>query len=182
MRTKIIKEYSNRQRINLTNEDNFITGEQVYIFTEEEHHQQEEYISQLQLKLTTVQNECEVYKNRAETFEEVIKESKTQTVQLEEIIKETLSPIEEHYKKEIKKKEDIISELNAKIEKIQVAFHQFNTRINQLSTLDIWLRKKHHQVINEFTNSVWIISKEDNIIDTEDVPAIPEADNVSQES
>ena len=100
--------------------------------------------------------------------------------ELENLLEVSLKHINETHKEQLEDKDNQINQLTDKLNAMQSAFHQFNIGINQLSALDILFRKKHHQVINDFNESIWIISKEDNIINADNVPAIQEADKQEQ--
>ena len=100
--------------------------------------------------------------------------------ELENLLEVSLKHINETHKEQLEDKDNQINQLTDKLNAMQSAFNQFNIGINQLSALDILFRKKHHQVINDFNDSIWIISKEDNIINADNVPAIQEADKQEQ--
>ena len=140
--------------------DNFNVGDVVYVLTEAEYHS-----LLMQSSTTDDQTTSEDIENK-----------------FEKLLKISLEPINKNHDKqlqdkanEIKQLKDEIKELKDKINIMQSAFNQFNTKINSLSAIDILFRKKHNEIISDFSNSVWI--KNDNQTINADVQQVTSKDD-----
>ena len=158
MITKQIKEYSNRLRINIIKTDGFKAGDSVILLTEQEY-------QEIQDKINTLTDELNKTCNKLETME-------TQSDNFEDMMEKVTIPIQETHREQIKDKDNQIKQLTNELNTLKKVCSQFKDKINQLSVMDMVFRKKHHQIVNDFTDSLWIINKDDAIIDTADVPAI----------
>ena len=178
---KVVKMYSNRMRIDLNKKDGLNANEDVIIMPVEEYEKLKQELFNREDKIIALTKENEIIQQRNDSIMESIQTSKQDNKkEFEEMLEITLKPINETHKEQLEDKDNQINQLTDKLNAMQSAFHQFNIGINQLSALDILFRKKHHQVINDFNESIWIIGKEDNIINADNVPAIQEADKQEQ--
>ena len=98
----------------------------------------------------------------------------------ENLLEISLTPIQETHKEHIKDKDNQIKQMNAKLNAMEHKCNQLKDKINQLSLWDMVLRKKHYDIINDFTNSIWIINNEDDNMLDADVPAIAGDDKQEQ--
>ena len=125
--------------------DNFNVGDVVYVLTEAEYH------SLLMQSSTT---------DDSTTSEDI--ENK-----FEKLLKISLEPIDKTHKEQLLYKDNQLNEKDNQLNAMQQAFIQFNTRINQLNAIDILFRKKHHKIINDFSNSIWIKAEDKEIVNAD---------------
>lgn len=101
--------------------------------------------------------------------------------ELEKLLKVSLEPIQETHKKQLEDKDNQLNAMNDKLNAMQHRCNQLKDKINQLSLWEMVWHKKHYDIINDFTNSIWIILKnDDNTINEADVPAITTDDQQEQ--
>ena len=165
---KVVKMYSNRQRVDLNKKDGFNAGEEIILMSKSEYDNLKHRLFDLDNKLVTAESENKILKDRNDTITGAIQESKKQLdIELEKLLEVSLKPINETHKKQLADKDHQIKELTDKLNTIQGAFSQFITKINSLNAIDFLFRKKHNQVINDFSNSVWITTGKDKIVNAD---------------
>ena len=160
MITKTIKEYgkSQRQRIDVNKSDGLSTGEDVVLIPVTEY----DKIKQNIMNLTRQLRSCE---DKLSAKEDEIKIYKDQEQNLEELIKNAITPIDEHYQKELKNKDDKIKQLELQLKTLQRIASQYNIQMGGLSAIDMLFRKKHKELIEDFNNNIWIINPDNQIED-----------------
>lgn len=125
--------------------DNFNVGDVVYVLTEAEYHS-------LLMQSSTTDD-----KTTSEDIEN----------KFEKLLKISLEPIDKTHKEQLLYKDNQLNEKDNQLNAMQQAFIQFNTRINQLNAIDILIRKKHHKIINDFSNSIWIKAEDKEIVNAD---------------
>ena len=85
----------------------------------------------------------------------------------EKLLKISLEPIDKTHKEQLLYKDNQLNEKDNQLNAMQQAFIQFNTRINQLNAIDILFRKKHHKIINDFSNSIWIKAEDKEMVNAD---------------
>ena len=101
--------------------------------------------------------------------------------ELEKLLEVSLKHINETHKKQLEDKDNQLNAMNDKLNAMEHRCNQLKDKINQLSLWDMIYHKKHYDIINDFTNSIWIINKDDNKLNDADVPAITTDDKQEQE-
>lgn len=171
MITKTIKEYgkSQRQRIDVNKSDGLSTGEDVVLIPVTEY----DKIKQNIMNLTRQLRSCE---DKLSAKEDEIKIYKDQEQNLEELIKNAITPIDNHYqkqlsdirkdhKKELENKDNEIKQLELQLKTLQRIASQYNIQMGGLSAIDMLFRKKHKELIEDFNNNIWIINQDNQIED-----------------
>ena len=159
---KQVKEYSKRQRIDLNKSDGLAANTDVVIITLEDYNKIKQNVMDLSDKVTAKDKEIEILEKQEQN--------------LKEIIDNVTAPIYEKHDKEIEKKDNQINQLQMELDTLKQVCNKFNIDISQLSAIDILFRKKHHTLINDFSNSIWITSKDKEIVET-DVDQLPAKDS-----
>ena len=144
--------------------DKFNINDVVYVLTESE------YQSLMQLQY----NDSVTAEPEPEPKREIDKE-------LEKLLKVSLEPINETHKKQLEYKDNQLNAMNDKLNAMEHRCNQLKDKINQLSLWDMIRHKKHYDIINDFTNSIWIINKDNNKIKSADVPALTSDDQQEQD-
>lgn len=162
MITKEVKEYSNRQRINLNKNDGFTPGDTVVIMTAKEYDKFKEDI----LDLT---NQLRKTENKLNNIQE-------QQDNLEEMIDKVTNPIHQTYQKQLNDKDNEIKQIVNDLNSLKKICTQFNIDVMGLSAIDILFRSKHKKLVNEFNNSIWIIDQ-DKQVENIDLKKLPGNDD-----
>ncbi len=171
---KTVKEYSKRQRINLSKSDGFKDDETIVILSTQEYEKLQSEILNRESEILKVTKETELYKKR---FEDILKSYNKQQKELdtkvEKLLEVSLKPINETHKKQLEDKNKQINELTNQINTMIGAFNQFNIRINTLTTLDILFRKKHIEIISDFNESITLVNNSNPIVNA-DIKQVPD--------
>ena len=165
MITKKIKEYSNRQRIDINKSDGFTRGEDVVIIPVQKFDEIKQNILDLQSNLSAKDNEIQLLKNQEQN--------------LKEIIEDVTAPIYERHKKEMENKDNQIKQLENQIKALQRIASQYNIQMSGLSAIDVVFRKKHKDLIDDFNNNIWIVNQ-DNQVEDVDLKKLPGNDDQEQ--
>ena len=155
---KKIKEYSNRQRIDLNKKDGFDAGADVVIMTAKEY----EDIKTKLFEYNAMDKELEILKNQEQN--------------LKEILADAIAPIDDHYKKELSKKDKEIKQLQVQLKAMQDKTNQYNLDMQGLNAFDLLIFRKHKKLIKSYNEDIAIIGVDPKIIDA-DAKAIPGADD-----
>lgn len=139
---KEVKQYSNRQRIDLNKKDNLEAGSEVVILTRKEFDEIEKDYLDLQDKYVRLENQ--------------VRMKQEQEQNLKEIIENVTAPIYENHKKELEIKDIEIKQLQGKLNIIRKSCSQFNVELMDLNALDILFRSKHKKLIKEFNNTIFV--------------------------
>ena len=170
MITKTIKEYgkSQRQRIDVNKSDGLSTGEDVVLIPVTEY----DKIKQNIMNLTRQLRSCE---DKLSAKEYEIKIYKDQEQNLEELIKNAITPIDEHYQREIKNKDNKINELETKLKTLETKINQYNLDMQGLNAIDLLIFRKHKKLIQKYNDEITVFADDPKIIDA-DTKAIPGED------
>lgn len=155
---KEVKEYTNRQRININKDDNLEPGAKVVILTAKEYDDMKKDFIELQDSFIKIENETQLLKKQEQN--------------LKELIENVTAPIYENHKKELENKDLEIKQLTDELNAMKQICSQFNIEISGLNTIDILFRSKHKKLIQEFNKNIWITAKPGAIVDA-DAKAIP---------
>lgn len=139
---KEVKEYSNRQRIDLNKKDNFKPGAKVVILTTNEYDNIKKEFLDLQEQYKILQHQIQMQQDQEQN--------------LKEIIENVTAPIYENHKKELENKDLEIKQLTNELNAIRKSCSQYNIELMDLNAIDILIRNKHKQLIKEFNNTIFI--------------------------
>lgn len=168
MMTKIVKEYSNRQRIDLNKGDGFSAGDEIILLTKSEYDNIQQVMQNMDTQIKILENENTMMNN----YEMKLKKSletkqKELDTQLEKMLEISLKPITKTHKEELDRKDNKLNQLSDELKTLREISSQFSTKISQLSTLDILFRKKHINLIDDFEKSIWINAEDKKIVDAD---------------
>lgn len=166
---KKIKEYSNRQRIDLNKKDGFDAGADVVIMTAKEYDGIKQNILNLTSQLRTTENKLSAKDDEIAIY-------KNQEQNLKEIIADAITPIDKHYQKELSNKDNEIKQLQVQLKAMQDKTNQYNLDMQGLNAFDLLIFRKHKKLIKSYNEDIAIIGVDPKIIDA-DAKAIPGADD-----
>lgn len=179
MITKQVKEYSKRQRIDLSKNDGLTPGQDVVIIPLQKYDKVKQDVLDLQNELMTARNETDMLLQINSNLENQIKDLKSQEVNLKEIIKDVTAPIYEKHKEELEDKDKQIKQLEIQLNTLKAKTNQYNLDMQGLNAIDIAIFRKHKKLIQDFNDEITIIGVEQKIINT-DSKAIPGTHNQEQ--
>ena len=156
MLNKTIKEYKGRQRIDINKKDNMVADSEVVILTADEYDTLKSKLLTMQDTITGMEKELEIYQNQEQS--------------LKEIIEDVNAPIHELYKKELKSKDDYISQLEDKYKTLYDKAGQYNLELMGLNGFEILFFRKHKKLIKTFDADMKLIGKDEDIVTTDIVP------------
>lgn len=156
MLNKTIKEYKGRQRIDINKKDNMVADSEVVILTADEYDTLKTKLLTMQDTITGMKKELEIYQNQEQS--------------LKEIIEDVNAPIHELYKKELKSKDDYISQLEDKYKTLYDKAGQYNLELMGLNGFEILFFRKHKKLIKTFDADMKLIGKDEDIVTTDIVP------------
>lgn len=162
---KEVKQYSNRQRIDINKNDGLTPGSEVVILTTNEYENIKQNLMDLNNKLTSKDSELQVMKNQEQN--------------LKEIISDAITPIDEHYQKELSNKDKQINQLQMQLKALQVKTNQYNLDMQGLNVFDIAIFRKHKKLIQNFNDDIALVEVDRKIVDA-DAKAIPGNDKQEQ--
>ena len=154
---KQVKEYSQRQRINLNKDDGLTPGDNVVVLTANEYDNIKKDILQLQDQSIKLENENQLLKNQEQN--------------LKEIIQDVTTPIYENHKKEMENKDLQINQLTNELNALQFKINQYNLELMSLNLFDK-VRKKDKKLIQDFNKTLSIANPGAVEVDA-DAKAIP---------
>lgn len=155
---KEVKEYSQRQRINLNKDDGLKPGDKVVILTNGEYENIKKDILELQDQAIQYEKENQILQSQEQN--------------LKEIIQDITAPIYENHKKELENKDLQINQLTNELNALKVKINQYNLDMQGLNLIDIAILRKHKKLIKDFNSTISFADKGANIVDV-DAPAIP---------
>jgi len=162
---KEVKQYAKRQRIDINKNDGLTPGNDVVILTTEEYADIKQNLMDLNNKVTAKDSELEVMKNQEQN--------------LKELIADAIAPIDNHYQKELLKKDNQIKQLQMELKTIKAKTNQYNLEMQGLNIIDIGLLRKHKKLITDFNNEISKIVIDPKIVDA-DLSAIPGGSDADQ--
>ena len=174
---KQVKEYGSktkRQRIDLAKADGFTPGEDVVLIPKEQYDSIKQDILDLQQQITDKDSELkiayeqiniasEVSNNLKKQFEDL----RNQKINLQQVVKDALTPIDEHYQKELKKKDKQIEQLEIKYNSLLGKAHKNNLELMGLNIFEIGLFHKHKKLIMEFDQELTIVATDPEVVTTD---------------
>ena len=163
---KEVKEYgekSKRKRIDINKADDLEAGAKIVIMTVPEHDGIKENIINLTNQLRTAETKLSAKKDEIKIYQ-------NQEQNLKQIIEDVTSPIEEHYKKELNKKQDKIDELEAKLNELQTKTNDFKLDMMGLNAIEILLLRKHKKRIRTFDEDLKLASSDPPVINANALP------------
>ena len=141
---KQVKEYSNRQRIDINKSDGINAGAEVVILSKMEYENlinENEKLTADSLKLQAME---------------------TQEQNLKNIIENITTPIYENHKKELTAKDDKIKQLEHQLKSLQAKTNQYNLELMGLNFID-FVRGKHKRAILEFDKTISLFVNADKL-------------------
>ena len=141
---KQVKEYSNRQRIDINKSDGIDAGAEVVILSKMEYENlinENEKLTADSLKLQAME---------------------TQEQNLKNIIENITTPIYENHKKELTAKDDKIKQLEHQLKSLQAKTNQYNLELMGLNFID-FVRGKHKRAILEFDKTISLFVNADKL-------------------
>ena len=183
---KQVKEYGSktkRQRIDLAKADGFTPGEDVVLIPKQKYDSIKQDILDLQQQITDKDSELkiayeqiniasEVSNNLKKQFEDL----RNQKINLQQVVKDALTPIDEHYQKELKKKDKQIEQLEIKYNSLLGKAHKNNLELMGLNIFEIGLFHKHKKLIMEFDQELTIVATDPEVVTT-DAKKLPGNEN-----
>lgn len=172
---KQVKEYgtkTKRQRIDLAKADGFTPGEDVVIISKEKYDSIKQDILELSKLVNKKDKDIEIYKNRIEILSN---QEEKHELNLKEIIQNSVTPIKEHYQKELENKDNQIKQLEIKYNSLQGKAHKNNLELMGLNLFEILIQKKFKNLIMEFDQELTIIATDPEIV-TATAKKIPSSD------
>lgn len=164
MLEKVIKEYSNRQRIDINKSDGLEPNAKVVLLSAKEH----EDIKTKLYEYNALSKEVELLKQQIQIFE-------NQEQNLKEIVENVTAPIHEDYKRQLQYKDNQIKRLTDELNTLKKICNKFNIDVMSLNLKDRIFKGKLKELSENFNNSIWITTK-DNEVDA-DASVIPGNDN-----
>lgn len=150
---KQVKEYSNRQRIDINKSDGLSPGSEVVILSKSDYDSLNKNNRELTHKVTALSSEVEIYKDQERN--------------LTEIVENVTAPIYENHKKELIKKDNQIKQLELQLKVMESKINQYNLELMGLNKLDIAIFGKHKKLIKNFSEDISIIGSDLEFISTE---------------
>ena len=150
---KEVKEYTNRQRININKDDNLKSDTKVIILTDDEYNTIKKDFKDLQDINIKLENENQILKNQEQN--------------LKEIIENVTAPIYENHKKDLEIKDNEIKQLNSQLNLLKKICNQFNLELMGLNTMDLLFRSKHKKLIKDFNNRISIDNQDNKIVNAD---------------
>ena len=174
---KQVKEYGSktkRQRIDLAKSDGFTPGEDVVLIPKEQYDSIKQDILELQQQITDKDSELkiayeqiniasEVSNNLKKQFEDL----RNQKINLQQVVKDALTPIDEHYQKELKKKDKQIEQLEIKYNSLLGKAHKNNLELMGLNIFEMGLFHKHKKLIMDFDQELTIVATDPEVVTTD---------------
>ncbi len=174
---KQVKEYGSktkRQRIDLAKSDGFTPGEDVVLIPKEQYDSIKQDILDLQQQITDKDSELkiayeqiniasEVSNNLKKQFEDL----RNQKINLQQVVKDALTPIDEHYQKELKKKDKQIEQLEIKYNSLLGKAHKNNLELMGLNIFEMGLFHKHKKLIMDFDQELTIVATDPEVVTTD---------------
>ena len=182
MITKTVKEYgtkSKRMRIDINKSDNLTDGMEVALIPMEEYNQIKQDILDLQNELMTARNEAEMMEEVNAKLEDQITELRNRKINLDKMIKNAVTPIDNHYQKEITKKDEQIKRLDLQYKALYRRTNKYNLELMGLNGLDILLGR-YKKLIKNFDEEIAVLEEDDPKIIDADAKAIPGSDDQEQ--
>ena len=183
---KQVKEYGSktkRQRIDLAKADGFTPGEDVVIIPKEQYDSIKQDILDLQQQITDKDSELKIAYSQIDIASEVsnnlqnqLEDSRSQKINLQQVVKDAIAPIDEHYQKELENKDKQIEQLEIKYNSLLGKAHKNNLELMGLNIFEIGLFHKHKKLIMEFDQELTIVATDPEVVTT-DAKKLPGNEN-----
>lgn len=161
---KKVNEFGNktkRQRIDINKGDGLTPGSEVVIIPLTKYEDTKQKVLELKENLIKKNQELQLMQDQEQN--------------LKEIIADVTAPIDEHYKKELKKKDDKIKQLELQLKTLQLKTNQFNLELMGLNFIDIGILHKHKKLIKNYNDDITLLGVDPKIVNA-DTKAIPGED------
>ena len=159
---KQVKEYSNRQRINLNKNDGLEDGQEVVIIPKSDFNDIETKINSAELKIENMTEDIKKLTIEKELLE-------NQQNNLKEIIEDVINPIHEQHQKELSARDVEIKQLQMENTALKSKSSQLCIDIMDLSALQLIFTDKKKVLIDDFNKSISIVMPTDPINDADSV-------------
>ena len=183
---KQVKEYGSktkRLRLDLAKADGFTPGEDVVLIPKEQYDSIKQDILDLQQQITDKDSELkiayeqiniasEVSNNLKKQFEDL----RNQKINLQQVVNDAIAPIDEHYQKELKKKDKKIEQLEIKYNSLLGKAHKNNLELMGLNIFEMGLFHKHKKLIMDFDQELTIVATDPEVVTT-DAKKLPGNEN-----
>lgn len=176
---KTVKEYgtkSKRQRIDINKSDGFSADDEVVVIPVQRYNEIKQDILDLQNELMTARTESDMAAEVNAKLTEQITDLRNRKINLDKMIKNAVTPIDEHYQREIKNKDDKINDLETKLKTLETKINQYNLDMMALNIIDIGILHKHKKLIKNFNESITVVGDDPTVV-TADVKKITENEN-----
>lgn len=155
---KQVKEYSNRQRIDINKSDGLNSGSEVVILSKSDYDNLINENKDLNNELTAKTTELQLLKDQENN--------------LKDIVTDSIAPIDKHYQKELENKDNQIKQLKHQLNTLQAKANQHNLDMQGLNVFTMFFLRKHKKLISNFNDTITAITNDPKIIDA-DTKAIP---------
>ena len=155
---KQVKEYSNRQRIDINKSDGLNPGSEVVILSKSDYNNLINENKDLNNELTVKTTELQLLKDQENN--------------LKDIVTDSIAPIDKHYQKELENKDNQIKQLKHQLNTLQAKANQHNLDMQGLNVFTMFFLRKHKKLISNFNDTITAITNDPKIIDA-DTKAIP---------
>ena len=165
---KQVKEYgtkTKRQRIDLNKKDGFDADADVVIMTASEYDGIKQNILNLTRQLRTTEDKLAAKEDEIQIY-------KDQEQNLKKIVEDVTAPIDDHYQKELRIKDDKINQLQVQLKALEQKTNQYNLDMQGLNAIEILILRKHKKLIQKYNDEITLLAVDPKIIDA-DAKAIP---------
>lgn len=179
---KQVKEFgkkSPRLKIDINKSDELEPGAEVVVIPIEKYNQVKQDIWDLQNELMTARNESEMMAKVNENLTDQITELRNRKIHLDKLIKNAVTPIDKHYKKELSNKDNELKRLQDKLDALERKTVQYNLDMQGLNAIDILILRKHKKLIQKYNDEITVLGVDPKIVDAE-AQAIPGSDSQEQ--
>ena len=160
---KKVKEYSNRQRIDLNKKDGFKADNEVVIMTADEYDGIKQNIINLTRQLRSTENKLYAKEDEIQIY-------KDQEQNLKQIVEDVTAPIYANHQKELSKKDKEIKQLQLQLKTLQAKTNKYNLDMTGLNAIEILIFRKHKKLIHNFNDEIAVLGVDPKIVDTEKLP------------
>lgn len=168
---KKVKEYSKRQRIDINKSDGLTPGQDVAIIPKQQYDEAKQDILDLENELMTARNEAEMLQTINQNLEKQVQDLKDKEINLQQLIKDAVTPIDNHYQKELEIKDNEIKQLRMELKTLRAKAYQNNLELMALNIFDFGIFRKHKKLIKDFNQELSILNSDPKVV-AADVNAI----------
>lgn len=148
---KQIKQYGNRQRIELNKKDNLDAGANVIILSENEYN--------------TIMENLQNLENENKTLQIQHQQIQNQETNIKEMLKNTTSHLYENHQKELENKDNEIKQLKQQINAMRKSIIYYILQLSALNVIDLIFKSKHKKIIASMNDVIFHDADADAIAD-----------------